>query len=765
MSESQNFIREIIDNDIAAGRHKTIVTRFPPEPNGYLHIGHVKSINVNHGIAEHYQGRFHLRFDDTNPTTEDIEFVESIQRDVRWLGADWGENLFFASNYFDRLYAFAEHLVEQGKAYVCSLSEEDVRLYRGTITEAGRPSPFRERSVAENLDLFRRMKAGEFADGEHVLRAKIDMSSPNMKLRDPPIYRIKRAHHYRTKDRWCIYPLYDFTHCISDAIEGITHSLCTLEFDNNRALYNWILDALPAPGSTSSTAPTALASRPHQYEFARLNMSYTLMSKRKLAKLVADKRVSGWDDPRMPTVAGMRRRGFTPEALRNFATMVGVAKNNSMVDIGKLEFCIRDDLNHKAPRSMCVLRPLAVRLSNLDQAQKLDAPLFPPDIGKDGKRQLELGASLFIEEEDFMENPPKKFFRLSPGKEVRLRYGPIIRCDEVLRDEAGKLLGLVCQVLDDHDASGQPRKVRGTIHWADATTSVQVEVRLYDRLFRNEVASDASDLNPDSLQVLSGCRLEPGAATASVGDRFQFERQGYFCVDSTSDGKDLVFNRTVTLRDSWSKHQGDTSTSRAPRAKRQPRKPKPTASEAAAAPQPSEEEAKLRQRRLEQGAHPSAALLLAREPVLGRLFDQALAAGGEASISSRWIANEVRAAMKTSEQSLLSAAALVDVLKRVETKAISKAMAKKAIAQLVRDGGQAEEVLQAHDAGAMDDGHLAQIVAAVLSREGDALARYRAGNKKLIGFFLGQVMREAKGKADPKTTRNLLQQALDEPQA
>jgi glutaminyl-tRNA synthetase len=555
----QDFIRAIVSEDLEAGRHREIVTRFPPEPNGYLHIGHAKSISLNFGIAEETGGRCHLRFDDTNPETEDIHYVESILDTVSWLGFEWGEHLYFASDYFERMYHFAEHLIREGKAYVDSQDGEQIRELRGTVTEPGRPSPFRDRSVAENLDLFRRMRAGEFGDGEHVLRGRIDMSSPNMLLRDPVLYRIRHAHHYRTGDRWCIYPLYDFAHPIEDALESVTHSICTLEFENNRPLYDWIVENLPREGEHAIPS----GSRPRQYEFARGNLDYTVMSKRKLLELVKAGLVSGWDDPRMPTLAGLRRRGVTPAAIRSFWERMGVARTESRVDLGKLEYAIRDDLNQTAPRVLCVLRPLRVVLTNYPAAQveELEAPYFPHDVPKEGSRQLPFSGTLFIDREDFMEEPTKGFFRLAPGREVRLRYGYVIRCEETIRDESGEVVELRCSYDPDTRGGNTPdgRVVRGTIQWVSAEHAVGCEVRLYDRLFTVPDPDAGGDdfkvhLNPDSLVVIREAMIEPSVLREGAGTHYQFERLGYFYSDPVDYTAEMpVFNRTVTLRDTWSR--------------------------------------------------------------------------------------------------------------------------------------------------------------------------------------------------------------------
>ncbi len=552
IKHSQDFIREIISEDIKAGKNDGRVhTRFPPEPNGYLHIGHAKSICLNFGIAEEYEsGLCNLRFDDTNPCKEEQEYVDAIKDDVRWLGFDWEDREYFASDYFDKLYDYAVELIKKGKAYVCHLTPDEIREYRGTLTKPGKESPYRNRSIEENLELFERMRKGEFRDGECVLRAKIDMASPNICMRDPTIYRIRHAYHHRTKDKWCIYPMYDFAHCLSDAIEGITHSLCTLEFANNRPLYDWILNQLD------------VKSPPKQIEFARLNLSYTVLSKRKLLELVEGGYVNGWDDPRMPTLSGLRRRGVPPEAIRNFCNKIGVAKFNSVVDIALLEYCIREYLNKHAPRRMAVLRPLKVIIDNYpeDKVEMVDAVNNPEDPSM-GTRKVPFSKVLYIEQDDFRIDPPKKFFRLSPGKEVRLRYAYFIKCVDVKQDADGNIIELICTYDPASFGGNSPdgRKVKGTIHWVSARHAITAEVRLYDRLFtkENPVEDKDSDykqfLNPNSLEILQNCLLEPALKDASYGQRFQFERLGYFCVDPDSTDKKMVFNRTVTLRDSWKK--------------------------------------------------------------------------------------------------------------------------------------------------------------------------------------------------------------------
>lgn len=546
-----NFIRNIIDNDLETGRHKSIVTRFPPEPNGYLHVGHAKSVCLNFGLAKTYGGRCHLRFDDTNPAKEDQEYIQSIQRDVKWLGFDWGEHLFNASDYFDQLYNFAEELITKGKAYVDDSSAEEIRANRGTLTKPGIESPYRNRSVEENLDLFRRMRDGEFADGSKVLRAKIDMAHPNMVMRDPTLYRIRRLTHPHTGDKWVIYPMYDFTHCLSDSIEGITHSICTLEFENNRPLYDWVLDQLD------------VKCHPQQIEFARLNLESTITSKRKMLHLVRENYVSGWDDPRMPTIAGMRRRGYTPESIRLFAERIGVSKAETWISMSIFEQAVRDDLNTKVPRVMGVLRPLKVVIDNYpeDQVEEFEVDYFPDDPPRMGTRKVPFSKNIFIEQDDFMENPVPKFFRLAPGKEVRLRRAYIIKCESVVKDEQGQVIEVHC-TYDPQSQGGNAadgRRIKGTLHWVSEAHSVPCQVRVYDRLFAverpacDENVDYIQELNPNSLEVLANSRLEASMAKAKVGERYQFERQGYFIVDEDSTEQGLILNKTVGLKDTWAK--------------------------------------------------------------------------------------------------------------------------------------------------------------------------------------------------------------------
>jgi len=552
-SSPSNFIRNIVIDDIASHKYdRPIMTRFPPEPNGYLHIGHAKSICLNFGLAAEFNGMCNLRFDDTNPSKEEIEYVESIQEDVRWLGFDWENRQYYASNYFEQLYDYAVQLIRKGKAYICSLNADEIRQYRGTLTEPGKESPYRNRTIEENLDLFARMRNGDFPDGAHVLRAKIDMAASNLVMRDPTLYRIRHAAHHRTGSTWCIYPMYDFAHCLSDSIEGITHSICTLEFENNRALYDWILDELD------------VSCHPQQIEFARLNLTYAVLSKRKLIELVEKGYVSGWNDPRMPSISGIRRRGYPPEALRNFCERIGVARRDSTVDMALLEHCVREYLNDSAPRVMAVLNPIRVIIDNFPEndVEWLDAP-YHPENPQMGSRKLPFSRTLYIEADDFMEDPPKKFYRLAPGREVRLRYAYYVRCESVVKDENGKIQELHCTYDPETRGGGAPdgRKVKATLHWVSADHAIGAEVRLYDHLYTrpdpdgDKAGADFKEfINPNSLVKLTNCRLEPALADAASGSRYQFERLGYFNVDTEdSSPASLVFNRTVSLKDEWAK--------------------------------------------------------------------------------------------------------------------------------------------------------------------------------------------------------------------
>lgn len=768
---ASNFLREIIEKDLSEGTYGgRVVTRFPPEPNGYLHIGHAKSIAINFGLARDYGGVCHLRFDDTNPETEEAEYVESIIEAVRWLGYDWGEHLYFASDYFEQMYAYAVQLIKDGKAYVDSLSEEEIRQYRGTVTEPGRESPYRNRSVEENLDLFERMRKGEFRDGEHVLRAKGNLASPNMKMRDPLLYRIKHAHHYRQGDAWCIYPFYDYAHPLEDAIEGVTHSICTLEFDNNREIYDWVLDN------------TVGEPRPHQYEFARLTPEYTVVSKRKLLQLVREGHVAGWDDPRMPTIVGLRRRGVTPEAIRDFCEVrTGVTKTISRIDIALLEHSIRDDLNYRAPRVMGVLRPLKVTLTNFPEGETewLEASYWPHDVPKEGTRPVPFTRELYIERDDFEEHPPKGFHRLAPGREVRLRYGYIIRCDEVVKDASGEVVELRCTYdPTTHSGAGAERKVKGTIHWVSAAHAIPAEVRLYDRLFLvpDPDAGEAdyrTYLNPNSLVVLKDARLEPSIANDPADTRYQFERQGYFWQDPVDSKPDaLVFNRIVSLRDSWAKkaataERGDGAATRTETTRPKSAAPAPAKPEAPRDPLEAltpEQHSRFTYLTDELGLSFDDALILAADAGLTALLEAARATHDNPRTLANWITAELRREAKDTppDQLPFTPAALGRLVALVDDGTISRPIAREVFAEMLARGGDPDAIVEARGLRQVSDPDaLAPVVERVLAAYPDKVEQYRGGKTGLIGFFVGQVMRETGGKANPELVQNLLRGRLE----
>jgi glutaminyl-tRNA synthetase len=779
---ADDFLREIVRADLASGKYRQAVTRFPPEPNGYPHIGHAKSICLNFGVANELGGVCHLRFDDSNPLTEDMEYVEAIQRDVRWLGFDWGDKLFFASDYFERLYELAELLIGKGLAYVDSLSEEEIRAYRGTVTEPGRPSPYRDRSVAENLDLLGRMRAGEFPDGAHVLRARIDMAAANMKMRDPLLYRIRHAPHYRRGDTWCIYPMYDFIHPLSDAIEGISHSFCTLEFENNRELYDWLLEAVEWPEP-----------RPRQYEFARLNLNYTVMSKRKLLELVEKGLVSGWDDPRMPTLSGLRRRGYTPSAIRTFCDRIGVAKAHSTVDVALLEHTIREDLNTTAPRVQCVLRPLELIVESWPEGQveHLDAPYWPHDVPNEGSRPLAFSRRLWIERDDFAETPPKGWHRLSPGAEVRLRYAYVVRCTGVERDEQGEVVRVLCAHDPETRGGSTPdgRRVAGTLHWVSAEHAVEVEARLYDRLFRDEQPDVAEDyrqtLNPDSLTVLRGCKGEPGLAELPAGARVQFERQGYFyrepeaAAGSGSTGH-LAFNRIVTLKDTWTRRAGraDDAPATLPRRARGEAASTPAASPASSAEAataaaadplagvPAGQRAAVEALRDEHGIGVDDGRVLAADPALLRLFDEARAAGAAPRTAASWLVHELPRELRevgvTAAAVPFGGAAVAELIALLASGAVSSAAGRQVLAELVRAGGTPSSIVATRGLQQVsEEGALVPVVERVLAAAADNVSAYRGGRVGLLGWFVGQVMKESGGRANPQLVQRLLRERLD----
>ena len=756
-----NFLTDIIDADLQSGRHTTVATRFPPEPNGYLHIGHAKSICLNFGLAAQYGGRCHMRFDDTNPTTEEVEYVESIMADVRWLGFDWGEHLYFASDYFDRMYELAEVLIEKGLAYVDEQTVDEIRAQRGTISEPGIASPYRERSVEENLKQFRRMRDGEFPDGGAILRAKIDMSAANMLMRDPALYRVRHAHHHRTGDKWCIYPMYDYAHCLEDAIEDITHSICTLEFENNRDLYDWVIEH------------TGIASKPKQFEFARLSLSYTMMSKRKLLQLVREHIVDGWDDPRMPTISGMRRRGVTPEAIRAFADMIGVAKANSQVDVGKLEFCIRDDLNARAPRILCVLDPLPVEIGNWPEGHTefIDAPYWPEDIGKPGSRAVPMTRTIVMDRSDFDENPPKGWYRLQPNGEVRLRYGYLIRCTGVVRDEAGNMVSLKA-TYDPESLGGKSsdgRKVKGTVHWVSDAHASTVSVRLYDRLFMTEkpdVDGDGdfrNNLNAESLTVVAGARLEPNWRDGDA-ERYQFERTGFFYVDpKLSTPEAPVFNRIITLKDSWTKQavaeepveKTRPAAASAPKGDDRPAK-KTRSQERAIARERDAELAAAFVRLQAAGLSEDDADVLSGDRAMASLAEATLTASTDAAGVVKIFLNEISRVAK--ERDLASCAfsgkSLADLVALIAAGDVQASSAKVLVDLLAVEGGdpaalmEREGLRRVSDTSAIDGW-----VDATIAAHPDEVQRFREGKQALIGFLVGQAMKRSAGAGDAAAIR------------
>ena len=774
-TERSDFIRDIIDADLASGRHTRVATRFPPEPNGYLHIGHAKSICLNFGLAKQYGGTCNLRYDDTNPTKEDVEYVDSIEADVRWLGFA-PTAVLFSADYFPRMFELAQGLIRAGLAYVCDLSDEDIRAYRGTLSEAGKPSPFRDRTVDENLDLFARMKAGEFPDGARVLRAKIDMASANMKMRDPLLYRIRHAHHHRTGDQWCIYPMYDYAHPLEDAFERITHSICTLEFENNRELYDWVI---------AKTRPTGDDVPPHQYEFARLSLDYTIMSKRKLLHLVEGKHVTGWDDPRMPTIAGMRRRGYRPEAIRAFCELIGVSKANSTVDLAKLEFCVRDDLNHHAPRVMAVLRPLKVEITNWNELglggeELLDAPSFPEDVGLPGSRTVPLTRELFIDASDFAQTPAKDYKRLAPGRTVRLRYAYCLTCDDVVTDAAGAVVSLRATLHRETKGGANPtdgRKVWSVIHWVSATHSVPAEVRLYDRLFNvakpEEGGGDFLEhIDPASLEIIHGARVEPSLVEHPAGSRFQFERTGYFVADEIDSRRDrLVFNRIVNLREGQT---GSASVSSAAitMPEKVPHKPNAKAATRPKGTSPAEFRAEARRRDAElQKAYDHAltigisagdADLLSGDHATAQLFAAAAALGHPAA-TARWVINELPRALAGHDLADIAVRPeyLAILVSLVEVGTISNSAGKEVLTELIASGKDPHEIVKAHGFDqTLSSDDLGRLIDDVIANNAAKVAEYRAGKTALLGFFVGQVVRASGGKANPQSVSKPLEEKL-----
>jgi glutaminyl-tRNA synthetase len=776
-SDRDNFIYDIIDRDLEAGTYgDRVTTRFPPEPNGYLHIGHAKSIVLNFGIKRDYadraQTQCHLRFDDTNPETESPEYVDSIKEAVRWLGYDWEEHEYYASDYFEQFYEYAVQLIKQGDAYVDSLDEEEIREYRGTVDEPGTPSPYRDRSVEENLELFRKMRAGEFEDGAHVLRAKIDMSSPHMIMRDPLLFRIKHAHHYRQGDDWCIYPMYDFAHPLEDAIEDVTHSLCTLEFDNNRRVYDWVME--------HCLEDEEIPDRPRQYEFNRLNLDYTVMSKRRLRRLVEEDYVDGWDDPRLPTIAGLRRRGVPPSAVRSFCRSVGVTRSQSRVQMGHFEHALRDDLNEKAPRVMAVLDPLKVVITNVEagETEWLEASHWPRDIDKEGTRAVPFTRELYIERDDFREDPPEDFFRLAPGREVRLRHAYFLTCEEVVKDEDGEVVELRC-TIDPQTRGGAPdgRSPDGTLHWVSAAHGVPFEARVYDRLFdvpnpRAGEGDFTEHLNPDSLTVRDGV-LEPAAAEVEDGRRVQFERQGYYWPDPEDSTDDhLVFNQIVSLRDTWGESDASLSREEIERRRREKerRKEQQRRRSLEGKTDPvellsDEQRARFERYHETMGVRREAAATIAGDHALAPFFEAALETYDAPAPLANWVVNELRGALDDQAVEALpfDAAAFATLVRLVDTDEITNRAARSVFEEMQAHGGDPEAIVDAQNLRQVDDTDALQgVVDQVLTDHPDEVARYRDGKEGLLGFFMGEVMQATGGSANPEVARDLLRTALED---
>ncbi|HIP62123.1 MAG TPA: glutamine--tRNA ligase/YqeY domain fusion protein [Sulfurovum sp.] len=746
MSKSKDFLRNIVEEDLNSGKYQEIVTRFPPEPNGFPHIGHAKSIVINFGIARDYNGHCNLRMDDTNPTTEDTKYVEALKDAVQWLGYDWDKNVRFTSDYFPKLYDHATQLIEMGKAYVDSSTEDEIRQYRGTVTEAGKRSKYGERTVEENLDLFERMKNGEFKDGEHVLRARIDMAAANMKMRDPLLYRIRHAHHFRAGDEWSIYPMYDFAHCLSDYIEGISHSICTLEFENNRDIYDWVLDTLGLE-----------LPRPYQHEFARLGINYTVMSKRKLLELVEGAQVSGWDDPLLPTIAGYKRRGYTPESILNFCDQIGISKANSMVDVSQLEFCIRDDLNQKVPRVMCVLDPLKITITNYEGSEEIDASYYPRDVAKEGSRALPFSREIYIERDDFKQNPPKGYFRLTPTQAVRLKHAYIISCKEVIKDTNGNIIEIKAEYHPDsksgQDSSGI--KVKSAIQWVDAVQSKKIEVRLYDRLFKDEAPEGIESINPNALKVIKNALIEPAAITNKPDVRFQFERQGYFYADPI-DYRDQapVFNKIVSLKDSWTKKK------EAPKAQS-----KKVQIDGAIVAMSETEQLLFDKYTTDLGLGSEVANTLARDEQLSSFYKESLSVLNSPIALANIVANEVARELKQLQESELkfSAKQISELVKMVDDGTISNKIAKQVFEEMAKSGENPTQIVESKGLVQISDpAKIEPIIDEIIAKNPDNIAKFKAGNAKLLGFFVGQVLKATGGKANPKVVNELVAKKLEE---
>ena len=754
MSEHKDFLRTIVDEDLKSGKYKKIITRFPPEPNGFPHIGHAKSICINFGIARDYNGYCNLRMDDTNPTTEDTKYVEALKDAVKWLGFDWNDDVYFTSDYFSKIYDYAIELVKMGKAYVDSLNEEEIREYRGTVNKAGRRSIYAERSIEENLDLLERMKKGEFKEGEHILRAKIDMSAANMKMRDPLLYRIRHAHHFRTQDEWCIYPMYDFAHCLSDYIEGVSHSICTLEFENNRDIYDWVLNTL-----------NIVPPRPYQHEFARLGINYTVMSKRKLLELVNGNYVNGWDDPRLPTIAGYKRRGYTPESILNFCDQIGIAKANSMVDVSQLEFCIRDDLNTKVPRVMCVLDPLKVTIENYKGNEEIEASYYPHDVPKEGSRKIPFSKVIYIEREDFEENPPKDYNRLTLEQPVRLRHAYIITCKEIIKDANGNIIEIKAEYnptsKSGSDTSGI--KVKSAIQWVDVVQAKEIEVRLYYRLYSCEAPDGLEDLNPNSLHIIKNALVEPAVITDKADVRFQFERQGYFYADPIdyTDEKP-VFNKIVGLKDSWAKKTKVVENiAKIEVTPKQETKNLQVVGEVT--PMSENEKALFDRYTNELKLNNEVANILARDEKLSSFYEEALSKLNSPVSIANIVANEVAKELKEKQASELkfTASEIAELIKMVDDEIISNKIAKQIFEEMTQAGVNPTEIVE--DKGLVqisDPSIILPIIDEIISKNPDNVEKFKAGNTKLLGFFVGQVLKATGGKANPQVVNELVAEKL-----
>ncbi len=746
MSENRDFLRTIIEKDLKDGKYKNVVTRFPPEPNGFPHIGHAKSIYINFGIAKDFKGKCHLRMDDTDPTKENIKYVEALKDAVKWLGFEWNDKIYFTSDYFEKLYEYAVELIKMGKAYVDSLNEEEIREYRGTVTTSGKRSKYANRTIEENLKLFEKMRKGEFKEGEHILRAKIDMSSPNMKLRDPLLYRIRHSHHFRTGDKWHIYPMYDFAHCLSDYIEGITHSFCTLEFENNRAIYDWIIDTLELKPP-----------RPYQYEFARLNINYTVMSKRKLIELIEAKVVSGWDDPRLPTIAGYKRRGYTPESILAFCEQIGIAKANSVVDVSQLEYCIRDDLNKKVPRVMCILNPLKITITNYDGEEELEASYYPKDVPKEGTRKLPFSKEIYIDKNDFSENPPKDYYRLTPTQPVRLKHAYIISFEEAIKDKNGNLIEIKVKYHPDSKSGNDKSsiKVKSAIQWVNAKDAIKCELRLYDRLFAVENPKEIKDINPNSLQIIKNALIEPSVIKEKPDVRFQFEREGYFYMDPKDySDKTPVFNKIVSLKDSWANKQNKTKQNK-------DIKPKKIQKEGEVTPM-SEIEKRLFKSYEKMGLNQEIANTLARDEKLSRFFEEAQIFVKSPINLANIIVNEVARELKKTQDLKFTPKLIAELANLIDDDTISNKISKQVFEELAKNGTNPQKIVEEKGLIQINDPKAIEpIINEIIKQNPNNVTKYKEGNERLLGFFVGQVLKATKGKANPKLVNELVKIRLE----